>query len=307
MKFNFKSFCIFAFTIVAFSCSPKPLVTYINEEHFKKETPPGVVLIADNFYCDEQEINNHDYREYLFWMEKIYGISSIEYKNAFPDTSVWAHEDSCLHFNEDYYLRHPAYRSFPIVGITQQQAEAYANWRSDRVLEFFLVMYGAMKWDNSQTKDNFFSKEKYFRGEYQNMKPVVSYYPSYRLPTLEERKVILKYNENLASSYFEKCKYKECRKCTSKELMIWTNKNPCQTNTDPTYTASDSCINFKNSKLLHHLKGNVSEWTQEGNIAVGGSWKDSHKRILESDTFHVFTPNAWTGFRNVCEWKKWRE
>ncbi len=301
---------LFLFLCICFffvACSNRGPVKWIDFEKFKIETPPGVALIADNFYCDETEVSNISYREYLYWIEKIYGDTSIEYRNACPDTSVWTNEDSCLHFNVDYYLRHPRSRNYPVVGISQQQAEAFSNWRSDRVLELLLVRDGFMKWDGAQTKDNFFSREKYFRGEYQNIQPILDFYPNYRLPSLEERAIILKYNENLATAYFEKCKYKECRKCTSKELMIWTNKNPCQTNTNPTFIDSDSCINVKKSKLLHHLKGNVSEWTQEENIAVGGGWKDTRQRIMESDTFHVFAPNAWTGFRNVCEWKKWEE
>jgi hypothetical protein len=58
-------------------------------------------------------------------------------------------------------------------------------------------------------------------------------------------------------------------------------------------------------KLLFNLKGDVSEWAQDEGITVGGSWHDPLERINACDTFHVDTPNAWTGFRCVCRWRRW--
>ncbi len=31
------------------------------------------------------------------------------------------------------------------------------------------------------------------------------------------------------------------------------------------------------------------------------------QRIAKSDTFQISAPNAWTGFRNICERKKWKK
>jgi formylglycine-generating enzyme required for sulfatase activity len=37
------------------------------------------------------------------------------------------------------YLRHPAFESHPVVGVSWKQATNYAKWRTDRVNEQILV------------------------------------------------------------------------------------------------------------------------------------------------------------------------
>jgi len=59
----------------------------------------------------------------------------------------------------------------------------------------------------------------------------------------------------------------------------------------------------KNS--IYHLQGNVAEWTSVADIAIGGGWYDSKQKILEGIKSLPEGCNAWTGFRNVCVWKKW--
>ncbi len=89
-----------------------------------------------SFYMDETEVTNLDYLEYLFWLKRVYGESYPEvYKNALPDTLVWRDK---LGYNEPYvknYLRHPAYKNYPVVGVSWQQATDYCAWRTDRVNE----------------------------------------------------------------------------------------------------------------------------------------------------------------------------
>jgi formylglycine-generating enzyme len=52
---------------------------------------------------------------------------------ALPDTTVWAKDMS---FNDSYvtqYLRYPAFRYYPVVGVSWVQASDYAIWRSNAV------------------------------------------------------------------------------------------------------------------------------------------------------------------------------
>jgi hypothetical protein len=57
--------------------------------------------------------------------------------------------------------------------------------------------------------------------------------------------------------------------------------------------------------LIHESRGNIAEWGAETNITYGGGWSHNVSYIMSKDTVSVTSPNAWTGFRNVCEWKKW--
>ncbi len=92
-----------------------------------------------SFYMDETEVTNMMYIEYLDWLERVYKKAGDAYNDiyiaALPDTMVWR---SPLGYNEDMvnnYLRHPAFRDYPVVGVSWQQAVNYAKWRTDRVNE----------------------------------------------------------------------------------------------------------------------------------------------------------------------------
>jgi gliding motility-associated lipoprotein GldK len=53
--------------------------------------------------------------------------------NIYPDTMCWMTEFA-YSYNEPAmmnYFSHPSYGQFPVVGITWNQAEAFANWRTD--------------------------------------------------------------------------------------------------------------------------------------------------------------------------------
>ncbi|MCQ2343033.1 MAG: SUMF1/EgtB/PvdO family nonheme iron enzyme [Paludibacteraceae bacterium] len=104
-------------------------------------------LTVSSFYMDKYEVTNLDWREYLQWMDMVFGSSRNENairmcKNALPDTTVWREE---LAYNEpylEYYFRHPAYSFYPVVGVSWKQAMIYSKWRTDRVNELALIKCG---------------------------------------------------------------------------------------------------------------------------------------------------------------------
>jgi gliding motility-associated lipoprotein GldJ len=93
---------------------------------------------------DETEVSNIDWLEYLNWIKRSYPTDAQYYYEELPDTLVWRKP---LSFNEPYvnnYLRHPAYQSYPVVGVTALQAERYCAWRTDMVNEKLLRDQGYM-------------------------------------------------------------------------------------------------------------------------------------------------------------------
>mgnify|MGYP002335863294 CR=1 FL=1 len=95
-----------------------------------------------SFYMDETEVSNVDWLEYLYWIRRNYANDAEYYYNALPDTLVWRQP---LSYNEPYvnnYLRHPAFQDYPVVGVTWEQANAYCEWRTDRVNEEILRSKG---------------------------------------------------------------------------------------------------------------------------------------------------------------------
>lgn len=124
-------------------------------------------VTVSSFYLDQTEVTNFHWLEYLYWISRAYETYPVVYKNALPDTLSWR---SPLGFNEDYveyYLRHPAYRDYPVVGISWLQANDFCKWRTDRVNEYILVREGILAWNIDQRDENTFNTESYYAGQYE--------------------------------------------------------------------------------------------------------------------------------------------
>ena len=123
-------------------------------------------VTVSSFYMDQTEVTNFHWLEYLYWISRAYETYPMVYKNALPDTLCWR---SPLGFNEkfvDYYLRHPAYRDYPVVGVSWLQANDFCKWRTDRVNEYILVREGILSWNTKQTDANTFNTDAYLSGQH---------------------------------------------------------------------------------------------------------------------------------------------
>ena len=81
---------------------------------------------ANFLWAAKTELTNFQYLEYLFYVKKNQGMEAHD--KMLPDTAVWREK---LAYNEPYvkyYFRHPAYRNYPLVGITKEQADGYCEW-----------------------------------------------------------------------------------------------------------------------------------------------------------------------------------
>jgi len=121
---------------------------------------------VQSFYIDETEVTNGMYLEMLDWIKGVFPPEDEEYRNiyngALPDTLVWRNR---LGFNEEMtknYLRHPAYQSYPVVGVTWIQAVEFSDWRTDRVNQLILESQGITKGGmENQEAGNTFNTETY--------------------------------------------------------------------------------------------------------------------------------------------------
>lgn len=155
-------------------------------------------VTVDNFYMDETEVTNVDYREYLFWLRRAYPNYPQVYRNALPDSNVWRRE---LAFNDPLmknYFRLPQFNDYPVVGVSWRQANDYCVWRTDRVNEDRLIQKGVLEHDKNST----FNTDAYLAGQYDGLVPKGAkskdgkvnretledgtFLPQYRLPTEAE-------------------------------------------------------------------------------------------------------------------------
>ncbi|WP_396151681.1 gliding motility lipoprotein GldJ [Flavobacterium sp.] len=106
---------------------------------------------VQSFFMDESEVTNLMYMEYLDWLKRLFDPNDENYTNiyngALPDTLVWRNR---LGYNEtmtNNYLRHPAYKDYPVVGVNWIQAVEFCKWRTDRVNEDILEKNKFLKKD----------------------------------------------------------------------------------------------------------------------------------------------------------------
>lgn len=127
-------------------------------------------VTVSSFYMDETEVSNINYREYLYWLNRIFGEQYPELvRKATPDTLVWLDE---LSYNEPYvqnYFRMPSYNTYPVVGVNWLQANEFCKWRSDRVNEGLMVKEGILELDPNQYGAEHFSTEAYLLGQYEGV------------------------------------------------------------------------------------------------------------------------------------------
>jgi len=127
---------------------------------------PRRVTIS-SFYMDETEIRNVDYREYINWLSRVFGMNNPQVvRAALPDTLVWRDP---MAYNEpyvEYYYRHPSFNEYPVVGVNWLQAQDYCIWRTDRVNEMILVDMGHIELSTDQQDERNFNTEAYIYGLY---------------------------------------------------------------------------------------------------------------------------------------------
>jgi hypothetical protein len=316
---------VLGFVVVLSAFVSCTLNNKFNQSNYQdKIQPPGVIPIGSGLYCDRSEITNLDWLAYLHWLNLIYGEQSAQYRSALPNENAWLALGPKAIAYRDYYLRHPAYSGYPVVGITKEQVQAFTKWRSDRVFELLLLRLEMMD-HTIQDSTNFFTIEKYYNGDIPTKtNKKIEYYPDYRLPTLDERKRILFYADSVDSAFIQSLKKRQRRKLHEQLPFICCDRLHQDTNfvdiTLPWYMHilkfPEDNLNtelpvryrfIRNWKFLYHVRGNVGEWLAEDGISVGGSWVDSLQTIRRNDIFTTTEANAWTGFRNVCTWKKWEE
>lgn len=265
------------------------------------ETPAGTIKIAENLYVDRTEITNFNWAEYLYWIKRSYPGNSKLYNGNLPDTNSWLLDGGyCLKDFYQYYLSHPAYKNYPVVGISQQQAIDFSKWRSDRVMEYILVREGLIKWNNTKNPDSLFTIEKYFTGNYNGYIPSdkIKFYPKYFLPDSTNWKQTFAFADSVYLKNDVKIKKLKCISCTK---GCTVKIDSCMISFPTMPTLSPKCDFVK----INHLRGNVRELSAYEGISFGEGWKDSLFEKGGIPKYYSKSTNSFTGFRNICVWKEW--
>lgn len=241
------------------------------------------------YFLDEFEVTNLNWREYVAWLSGVYAHDPRKVLLAMPDETVWR---KALAYNEpvvENYYSHVAYGYYPVVGVTWKQAEAYCEWRTDRVNELELVNQNIIPFRDLKTinariqeePDSFYayvfsSKHtgEYIRAIYGDSTTVdldgILYDAQFRLPTEAEWEYaaygIQAENGNVFENQSYPWKGDQMRGFDSKKTLGDFRANFIRSRGDligqylnNTYTVP---VNFfpPNGYGLYNMAGNVNEW-----------------------------------------------
>lgn len=258
--------------------------------------PSQVVMISkDTAYIDEdgKPVNETIVRP----LSSLFDFVHTKIVNVYPDTTVWINDFNNA-FNEPYmkmYFSHPGYNDYPVVGVTWEQATAFAEWRT-----------------------------KFYRmGQPKNARPI----EVFRLPTEGEWEFAARNGRSENKYPWDKDGTMDEKACFMANFKPGEGNYTKDGNLIPSRVASY----IPNRFGVYDLAGNVSEWTSTSytesgtammndmnpqykydaakedpytikkKVVKGGSWKDIGRNIRGDMREGEFQnqPRSYIGFRCV--------
>jgi formylglycine-generating enzyme required for sulfatase activity len=237
-----------------------------------KKTPkaPGTIQLNDSVSIDATEISVNNWNEYQYWLKETHGEKSELFKASAPNKTVW--KDTLGLSLRKLYFDHPAYLKHPMVGITMEQAEAYCQWRTDRVNEY--IFYKITK--NKPHPDSIYTIPQYY---------------IFKLPTIQQYETAANFgNKKSVDKKIKKGKIMPGNFAESRNKLM-----------EEAITYTTSVWRFTpNKKKIYNLYGNIAEMTSTKGKAFGGSFRTSYTAVspqyLED---YTYIANA-LGFRCVA-------
>ena len=235
-----------------------------------------VPVESDYLYAAKTEVSNLQYREFLSYVKKNNGVEA--FWKLYPDSLVWRKKIGYGEPFVEYYFQHPAYKDYPVVGVSKDQATAYCNWLTEILSQNMPKGYKKIK-VRLPTKKEW---EHAARGGH----------PEYNLPA-----GVNKYRMGPG----DKKKYQG-------DLMYNFNlRNGLNTsgNTNSTSIVTTPVISYwKNDYGLYNMSGNVAEIVIDDTIVKGGSWNSSaYFMQIQANDYGLSskTPTNEVGFRYFIE------
>lgn len=206
---------------------------------------PGVMPVLGNYlYMAKTEVSNRQYREFLSWLQK---NEPSKYKENFPDTTVWKREGFSSQTTS--YFGYQQYQDYPVLGISQVQAQNFCKWLHHQLQEYFKF-------------------EKI---------PVLEF--RVRLPDEEEWMHAARgglhddspypwdYNGGIRYAGSE-------NKHKGKAMMNCRMGIVSYTHAEPNYSVYSTRVDayWPNGYGLYNMCGNAAEWLEASGLYKGGSW-----------------------------------
>ena len=236
---------------------------------------------VQGFFMYNTEVSNFNYLEFLAAVKP--NLSIEQYNALLPDTLGWR---TPLFYGEkytDYYFRHPAYRDYPVVNISREQAEKYCEWLTQTL--------------RTTTGNQTLVARLPMRAEYMkacfgnNLVRPYSWNSPYILSAKGEPKCNFL---NIGAGAIT-------RDSLTGEFKVMDNDYDAiatDLNDQADITAPVKSF-WPNELGFYNLNGNVSEMVSEKGIVVGGDWNSPGYDIRNASKKAFTKPNPMVGFRPV--------
>jgi formylglycine-generating enzyme len=254
---------------------------------------------VESFYMNKYEVSNGEYLEFVFDLKK---KDTALYRKMLPDTLVWREKLSYCEPYVDYYFRHPAYRNYPVVGVTHEQAEGFCKWLTERYAKEEKRKYKTARFRLATAEQ----WEYAARGGLDH-----SPFP-WGGPYLQNKKgewlanftVISQSNIAWVTLPVKNIYGKiEDQKILAARYSGDRTGIPGQLNDAADITAPVMSF-YPNDYGLYNMAGNVEEFVSEKGITKGGSWKDTGY-YLQNAVMETYDPtqsaSSERGFRFIME------
>ncbi|MBW3545068.1 MAG: formylglycine-generating enzyme family protein [Bacteroidetes bacterium] len=270
-------------------------------------TPPNTVALGDSLFIDRTEVANIHWQEFLHYIKRDSG--DAYYYQLLPDTLVWAQRNlphaqtSSLDLTYEYFNK-AEYFSSPVVGISYEQAQTYARWRSAVVTALMNQPESLQQWGLQGKKVvveyRLPTEEEWMQAAAGSLNPdKYPYgYKKYKKRASKRFDPEKAYAQLEAPKPTEKSFRKSLRKTKIPQFQV-VAQLPAGIMLAPEFPSPIAAGPETKSGLLNTI-GNVAEMTAGPGIAKGGSFMHTLEDSAIAARQQYYGPAPWLGVRYVA-------
>jgi len=296
MKKTLATSClVFTIILISFSTTKKPSSKRAMKvlDGFCNYVPSGNAVIegdtvsVQSFYMSVSEITNIQYQEFIYSLSKnnneekltVARIDSLQWTKMFKSFSGEKYGE--------YYHRHPAYHSYPVVNVSKAGAGLFCEWLTTR--------YDSLSNGELKIKFRIPTRAEWMRAARGN-------HHGY---TYSWEGLYLKNSDGKTVANFVRLGERNITKNTETgkfEVQIIKLVDG-EYNDSPDVTAPVKSY-WPNEFGFYNLNGNVSEMISDGDFAVGGDWRAPGYDVRNESIKTFNEANPTVGFRVVTTYEK---